>query len=322
MYTLDELQQKTQEIFESLPFDQEPQELYAPIDYSMSHGGKRLRPLLALISCNLFNGKIEEVINPAIGLEIFHNFTLLHDDIMDQAPLRRGMPSVYTKWDTNTAILSGDTMFVLAYEFVTKTKADYLVEILQIFNQTAREVCEGQQYDMNYETLKKITIADYIEMIRLKTAVLIAASLKIGAVLGGASPQKAQAIYSFGINFGLAFQLRDDLLDVYGDVGVFGKQTGNDILTNKKTYLYLKAFEKASISQSQQLSEAYSTLEGEHKVKKVMEIFADLDIKAETEKEINLYYEKAIGQLNELDLVPEKYKILFDFASKLKSREV
>ncbi len=235
MHTTKELQKKVAEIFDNKNYMAEPKDLYEPIQYSLSQGGKRLRPLLALMGCSIFNGNLSKVGNPAIGLEIFHNFTLLHDDIMDQAPIRRGVPSVYKKWDTNTAILSGDTMFVLAYDYVTNSDPAFLIDVLRVFNQTAREVCEGQQYDMNYETQKIVEVGDYIEMIRLKTAVLIAAALKIGAITAEASPEDAKNIYDFGINIGLAFQLRDDLLDAFGDQKVFGKPIGNDIVTNKKT---------------------------------------------------------------------------------------
>lgn len=322
MLKIEQLQEKVQQIFEKLSFVKSPVELYEPIDYAMSQGGKRLRPLLAFIGCNMFDGDISKVENPAIGLEIFHNFTLLHDDIMDQAPIRRGKPSVYTKWDTNTAILSGDTMFVVAYEYVVNTPADILVPILQIFNQTAREVCEGQQLDMNYESQSDISIEDYIEMIRLKTAVLIAASLKIGAVCGKATEIQAENLYQFGINFGLAFQLRDDLLDAFGNVEVFGKQTGNDILTNKKTYLYLKAFEKANQEQYDALEFAFKNLFGQEKIDAVLKIFTALNIKEETEDAIESYYNKAIYHLEQLGLKDENTNVLYQFASKLKSRQV
>ena len=322
MLKIEQLQEKVQQIFEKLSFIKSPVELYEPIDYAMSQGGKRLRPLLAFIGCNMFDGEISKVENSAIGLEIFHNFTLLHDDIMDQAPIRRGKPSVYTKWDTNTAILSGDTMFVVAYEYVVNTPADILVPILQIFNQTAREVCEGQQLDMNYESQSDISIADYIEMIRLKTAVLIAASLKIGAVCGKATEIQAENLYQFGINFGLAFQLRDDLLDAFGNVEIFGKQTGNDILTNKKTFLYLKAFEKASPEQYEALEFAFKNLFGQEKIDAVLKIFNALNIKKETEDAIESYYNKAIYHLEQLGLEEDNTNVLYQFASKLKSRQV
>jgi len=322
MHTTKELQKKVSEIFDNQNYIGEPKGLYEPIQYSLSQGGKRLRPLLALLGCSVFGGDLEKVIPPAIGLEIFHNFTLLHDDIMDQAAIRRGQPSVYTKWDTNTAILSGDTMFVLAYDYVTKTEAKYLVDVLQIFNQTAREVCEGQQYDMNYETQEFVGVKDYIEMIRLKTAVLIAAALKIGAIVAAADAKDTQKIYDFGINIGLAFQLRDDLLDAFGEQEVFGKPIGNDIVTNKKTFLYIIAYDKADSSQTDRLDRSFKLQNNVEKVSSVLEIYNQLDIKKETEKMIETYFEKSIQYLDNITLAKEKKEELYSFAKGLMSREV
>jgi len=322
MHTTKELQAKVRDIFDNQNYINEPKRLYEPIQYSLSQGGKRLRPLLALLGCSIFKGDLETVIPPAIGLEIFHNFTLLHDDIMDEAPIRRGQASVYKKWDTNTAILSGDTMFVLAYEYVTKTKAEFLVEVLRVFNQTAREVCEGQQYDMNYETQDLVGIEDYIEMIRLKTAVLIAAALKIGAIVAHANTDDAQNIYDFGINIGLAFQLRDDLLDAFGKLEVFGKPIGNDIVTNKKTYLYIVAYEKADSMQKAALDRAFSEENNEAKIKAVLELYEQLKIKEETEKMIEDYYEKSLQYLDAISIEKEQKAELYDFAKGLMLREV
>jgi geranylgeranyl diphosphate synthase type II len=322
MHTTKELQAKVRDIFDNQNYINEPKRLYEPIQYSLSQGGKRLRPLLALLGCSIFDGDLETVIPPAIGLEIFHNFTLLHDDIMDEAPIRRGQASVYKKWDTNTAILSGDTMFVLAYEYVTKTKADFLVEVLRVFNQTAREVCEGQQYDMNYETQDFVGVEDYIEMIRLKTAVLIAAALKIGAIVARANTDDAQNIYDFGINIGLAFQLRDDLLDAFGKLEVFGKPIGNDIVTNKKTYLYIVAYEKADSTQKAALDRAFSEENNEVKIKAVLELYEQLKIKEETEKMIEDYYEKSLQYLDAISIDKEQKAELYDFAKGLMLREV
>ncbi len=322
MHTTKELQKKVSEIFDNQNYIGEPKGLYEPIQYSLSQGGKRLRPLLALLGCSVFGGDLEKVIPPAIGLEIFHNFTLLHDDIMDQAAIRRGQPSVYTKWDTNTAILSGDTMFVLAYDYVTKTEAKYLVDVLQIFNQTAREVCEGQQYDMNYETQEFVGVKDYIEMIRLKTAVLIAAALKIGAIVAAADTKDTQKIYDFGINIGLAFQLRDDLLDAFGEQEVFGKPIGNDIVTNKKTFLYIVAYDKADSSQTNRLNRAFKLQNNKEKISSVLEIYNELNIKKETEKMIETYFEKSIQHLDNITLAKEQKAELYSFAKGLMSREV
>lgn len=322
MYTTQELQEKVNDIFNNKDYMSEPKGLYEPIQYSLSQGGKRLRPLLALLGCSVFGGDLKQVIPPAIGLEIFHNFTLLHDDIMDQAPIRRGKPSVYKKWDTNTAILSGDTMFVLAYDYVTNTEPQYLVDVLRIFNQTAREVCEGQQYDMNYETQEVVEVEDYIEMIRLKTAVLIAAALKIGAIVASAPEEETNKIYDFGINIGLAFQLRDDFLDAFGEFAVFGKPIGNDIITNKKTYLYIIAYNKANPSQKAQLDHAFSLKDKEEKVASVLKIYDTLEIKKETENMIEEYFQKSLKILEEIKVSEEQKIQLNIFIKGLMSREV
>jgi geranylgeranyl diphosphate synthase type II len=322
MHTTKELQKKVQEIFDNKNYLSEPQGLYEPIQYSLSQGGKRLRPLLALMGNSLFGGDLEKVVNPAIGLEIFHNFTLLHDDIMDQAPIRRGVASVYKKWDTNTAILSGDTMFVLAYDYVTNSDPSFLIDVLRVFNQTAREVCEGQQYDMNYETQEVVSVDDYVEMIRLKTAVLIAAALKIGAITAKASNENAQNIYDFGINIGLAFQLRDDLLDAFGDQKVFGKPIGNDIVTNKKTYLYIMAYNLANKEQGEALDHAYALNNNEEKITEVMKVFRELNIREVTEKMIDNYYQKSLVYLDAISVVKEQKSELYGFAKGLSLREV
>ena len=322
MHTTKELQKKVQEIFDNKNYLAEPQGLYEPIQYSLSQGGKRLRPLLALMGSSVFGGDLEKVVNPAIGLEIFHNFTLLHDDIMDQAPIRRGVASVYKKWDTNTAILSGDTMFVLAYDYVTNSDPSFLIDVLRVFNQTAREVCEGQQYDMNYETQEVVNVDDYVEMIRLKTAVLIAAALKIGAITAKASKEDAQNIYDFGINIGLAFQLRDDLLDAFGDQKVFGKPIGNDIVTNKKTYLYIMAYDRANTKQREALDRAYSLDNNEDKITEVMKVFRELNIREVTEKMIDDYYQKSLVYLDAISVVKEQKSELYSFAKGLSLREV
>ena len=322
MHSTKELQKKVSEIFDDKNYLAEPKGLYEPIQYSLSQGGKRLRPLLALMGCSVFGGDLNKVINPAVGLEIFHNFTLLHDDIMDQAPIRRGVPSVYKKWDTNTAILSGDTMFVLAYDYVTNSDSSFLVDVLRVFNQTAREVCEGQQYDMNYETQEFVSVDDYVEMIRLKTAVLIAAALKIGAITAHAQKKDAQNIYDFGINIGLAFQLRDDLLDAFGNQKVFGKPIGNDIVTNKKTYLYIMAYELANTEQQQALDAAYELSDKDEKVAGVMRVFEALNIREVTEQKIEEYYQKSLAFLDAVSVSQDQKAELYRFAKGLSLREV
>jgi len=322
MQSSEELLEIIEKHIEQLELNNPPAELYNPISYTLNTKGKRIRPLLTLLACQMFSDNIKPAILPALGLEVFHNFTLLHDDIMDQAPIRRGVPSVYKKWDTNTAILSGDTMFVLAYDYVTNSDPSFLVNVLRVFNQTAREVCEGQQYDMNYETQENVSLDNYIEMIRLKTAVLIAAALKIGAITAHASEEDAQNIYDFGINIGLAFQLRDDLLDVYGNQEVFGKPIGNDIVTNKKTYLYIMAYNLANKTQQKALDTAYKLNDRNVKINGVMEVFNQLDIRKTTEEMIENYYQKSLTFLNAVS-VPKKQKAeLYAFAKGLSLRNV
>ena len=322
MNTIKELQHKITELFDTRNYMSNPKELYEPIQYSLSQGGKRLRPLLSFMSCALYGGDLNEVKNAAIGLEIFHNFTLLHDDIMDESPLRRGMPSVYQKWDSNTAILSGDTMFVVAYEYVTETKPEYLIDTLRVFNQTAREVCEGQQYDMNFETQGYTTIEDYMEMIRLKTAVLIAAALKIGAISAGAPKVEQQRIYDFGILIGLAFQLRDDFLDAFGNEETFGKPIGNDIVTDKKTYLYLKAYQLADADTKTALDKAFALENKKEKVAKVLAIYDTLNILQITEDKINELYLEAKKLLKEVERPEDEKTEVYSFLMKLVKREV
>ena len=321
MHSLEQLQSNVTELFKKVEVPSFPDNLYLPINYSLAQGGKRLRPLLAFLGCELFDGKIKKVIPAALGLEIFHNFTLLHDDIMDDAPIRRGMPTVYKKWGANTAILSGDTMFVIAYEQITNSHPDILKDILDLFNQTAREVCEGQQLDMDFETQKNVSIEDYIEMIRLKTAVLIAGSLKSGAIAAKATTSNQKAIYNFGINIGLAFQLMDDYLDTYGDEKVFGKKTGIDIITNKKTYLFLKAYEKADFRMRKELDYAFLIEDNERKIDTVKNLFDQLNIKPEIEIIIETYTEYATNILDSLNLKPEKRAILDTVIQRLIHRK-
>jgi geranylgeranyl diphosphate synthase type II len=222
MHSLESLQKKIKDRISDLNFNKKPSELYEPINYILGLGGKRLRPALCLLACDMYEGNIDEAINSAIGIEIFHNFTLLHDDIMDEAPIRRGKPTVHQKWNSNIAILSGDTMMALAYEYIMNAPENVRQQVFSIFNKTVIEVCEGQQYDMNFETQKVVLISDYIEMIRLKTAVLLAGSLQIGAAISGAAKEDAENLYNFGVNIGIAFQLKDDLLDVFSDENKFG----------------------------------------------------------------------------------------------------
>lgn len=322
MYSIETLQEKIKKALKSENFDLKPSELYEPISYILL-GGKRLRPVLTLMACDIFGGKIENAIYPAIGIEIFHNFTLLHDDIMDEAPIRRGKKTVYKKWSSNTAILSGDVMFALAFKYIAKADKQILPEVLSVFNQTAIQVCEGQQYDMNFETTQNVTIQDYLKMIRLKTAVLLGTSLKIGAIIANAGNHEKEEIYNFGVNIGLAFQLKDDLLDVFGNEQKFGKKTGNDILTNKKTYLYLKAFELAKNETLQLLRKYFgdTKIEKNKKIKVVKEIYEQLKVKEHTEKEIEHFYSEALINLETINVKNERKTVLKAFAEKLMVRD-
>ena len=233
-------QNQIEEALKAKNYGSNPKELYEPIAYIMSLGGKRLRPVLVFMACDFFDGDISQALHPAIAIELFHNFTLVHDDLMDNAPLRRNQPTVHEKWNSSIAILSGDVMMVRAYQELCQAKVNYLPELLKVFSETAVKVCEGQQYDMNYESMQKVSIAQYLKMIELKTAVLLGGALKIGSIVGGAKEEEAQLLFDFGKNIGIAFQLQDDILDVYADAAKFGKQKGGDIIANKKTYLLLK----------------------------------------------------------------------------------
>ncbi len=288
------------EIFASETFVREPVRLYEPIEYTLRLGGKRIRPLLLLAAHRMFGGSDGNVRNAAIGIEVFHNFTLLHDDLMDHSPLRRGQPTVYRKWDENTAVLSGDTMFALAWHYFLIQPHHRLQEILQCFNQTAIEVCEGQQYDMNYETADHVTVDDYMMMIRLKTAVLLAGALKIGALYADAPTTDIDHLYQFGIHLGLAFQLQDDLLDAYGDTATFGKQTGQDIRDNKKTYLILSALQLADTTQQTELRTLFSSTpaDSDAKVAWVLEIYNQLDIRSQVEQAIRHQFQLAQQHLD------------------------
>ncbi|MEI7594642.1 MAG: polyprenyl synthetase family protein [Bacteroidota bacterium] len=323
MHTTSELADIVKLEIEKLNFNLQPIELYEPIGYTMSLGGKRLRPVLVLMACEMFGGDISKANYPALGIELFHNFTLIHDDLMDNAPIRRNKTTVFKKWNSNIAILSGDAMFAKAYELVAKTENDILQRILTVFTQTAIEVCEGQQYDMNYETMDNVSIDDYIKMIRLKTAVLIAASLKVGALIAGASEKDANSIYEFGINMGLTFQLQDDLLDVYSDVDKFGKTTGGDIVTNKKTYLYLKAFELAKDDDFDKLKYYFSSTDFDNtkKIEEVTNIYNRLCIKQHTKDMMNYYYQKSLDNLSNIALEDSRKSYLKKIADDLMDRE-
>lgn len=323
MRTIEEYQNLIQSVIEKEIKHRKPTELYEPIYYTLTMGGKRLRPLLTLLSCDIFDGDVHQALYPALGLETFHNFTLLHDDIMDKAPIRRGQPTVYKKWDSNRAILSGDTMMVMAYDFILESPKDLLHDIFTIFNKVGREVCEGQQYDMNFETENNVTLDEYLKMIHLKTAVLLGGSMKVGAIVARTSERNAQLIYDFGESVGMAFQLQDDFLDTFGDENIFGKKNGGDIRANKKTYLYLKALELGSVQQQKELKDLFSIQEENNgnKVERVLSIFNDLNIKTKTQSLMDFYYDKAMKTLEDLDLSQEKKSVLVKLAEGLMNRD-
>ncbi len=301
----------------------EPKGLYSPITYTVNLGGKRIRPALLLLANNLFGGKTENALNAALAIELFHNFTLIHDDVMDDAPLRRGQETVYKKWGTNTAILSGDVMFIQSIALLNQCQSEQIQDIIQLFCKTAFEVCEGQQYDMEFEVQNNVFIDDYLKMIELKTAVLLAASLKIGALLGGANQNDANHIYEFGKNLGVAFQLMDDILDLYGNPEKFGKRVGGDIIANKKTYLLLKAKELAEGNTKKELEFCLTSkaLAEQAKIDKVKIIFNQLKIKELAQSEMNLFYNTALSHLDSIDAPVEKKIIFEQFAKSLMNRE-
>ncbi len=289
----------------------------------MRLGGKRIRPTLTLIAAHLFGDALDHVLLPAIGTEVFHNFSLLHDDIMDKAPLRRGQPTVHEKWNQNIAILSGDVMLVRAYEFFLNVETSKLRKVLSLFSHTGAQVCEGQQLDMNYESSQEVSISDYLHMITLKTAVLLGFSLELGATLNNASENNALLLKNFGINIGIAFQLRDDLLDVYGDREKFGKQVGGDILADKKTFLLLTALEQANPEQKEVFAKyRYQAVYApEQKVQEVTAIYDQLQVKAQTQSKINYYFEEAMQSLHAVDAPAERKEVLQSLAFELMARE-
>ncbi|MDN3687299.1 polyprenyl synthetase family protein [Cyclobacterium jeungdonense] len=301
-----------------------PPELYDPIDYLMGLGGKRIRPLLALLSYGLYKEDYQRILTPASAIEVFHNFTLMHDDIMDNAPLRRGMATVHEKWNANTAILSGDVMLVKAYELLLDVSPEHLRQSLELFSKTAAEVCEGQQLDMNFEGVEQVSESDYLNMIRLKTAVLIGFSLQLGALLAGASKEDVQHLYDFGVNIGLGFQLKDDLLDVYADKEKFGKQVGGDILANKKTYLLIKALELAREDDKIELENWIQAMvpDPDEKVRAVTAIYDRLKIREHTLRITTDFFEKGFNQLSSLKVQrPDGLQLLWNLTRNLANRE-
>jgi geranylgeranyl diphosphate synthase type II len=302
----------------------EPVNLYEPISYILNLGGKRLRPVLTLMTTDIFGGDYSKALDAALAVEVFHNFSLVHDDIMDEAPLRRGKQTLHKKWDLNTGILSGDAMLIYSYQLLESYPAMTFKKLLQVFSQTALEVCEGQQYDVDFESREDVTIPEYLIMIQNKTAVLVAAAMKMGAIIAEKPEDVQDLIYDFGKNLGIAFQLQDDYLDAFGDPESFGKQVGGDIIENKKTYLYLKALEMGTLTQVQELEHLYSIKpkEATDKISTVKELFEETGAVSRTIEEIKSYTDMAVLTLEMLDLEPGKKDLLRQFGTALMNREV
>ena len=312
----------TNTLIQQHPFAGIPQNLYDPLNYILTLGGKRMRPVLTLMGCELFGGTIDTAAKQALGVEVFHNFTLIHDDIMDVAPIRRGKPTVHVKWNEPTAILSGDLMLIKAINLVRQAELKYQNPLLDVFNQTAIEVCEGQQLDMNFESRDKVTADEYIEMIRLKTAVLLGCALQMGAIVAGANPLQQKNIYQFGQMVGIGFQLMDDILDVFGEQDKVGKQVGGDIISNKKTYLLIKALELAEGETKNQLNR-WLTVDDfipKQKVDAVMDIYNQLNIKETATQKSESYFTAAYQLLEEIEIPTENKKYLHDFCEWIRTR--
>lgn len=323
MLTATEIQEKVNAYIASLPYERKPKSLYDPIEYVLAAGGKRIRPSFVLMAYNLFHDDVNRILPVATALETYHNYTLLHDDLMDKADMRRGRPTVHKKWDDNTAILSGDTMLVLAYEHLAKCDTKYLKPALDLFTETALEVSEGQQFDMEFETRNDVAEEEYIEMIRLKTSVLLACALKMGAVVAGASDADANALYAFGEKVGLAFQLQDDLLDVYGDPKVFGKAIGGDITSNKKTFMLINAFNRADTGTRAELERWTTATEFDpaEKIAAVTEIYNRLGINKLAEQRIKEYFEQSRQHLDELSVSDDRKAVLREYTERMMNRK-
>lgn len=323
MLTATEIQEKVNAYIASLPYERRPKSLYDPIEYVLAAGGKRIRPSFVLMAYNLFHDDVDRILPVATALETYHNYTLLHDDLMDKADMRRGRPTVHKKWDDNTAILSGDTMLVLAYEHLAKCDTKYLKPALDLFTETALEVSEGQQLDMEFETRNDVAEEEYIEMIRLKTSVLLACALKMGAVVAGASDADANALYAFGEKVGLAFQLQDDLLDVYGDPKVFGKAIGGDITSNKKTFMLINAFNRADAGTRAELERWTTATEFDpaEKIAAVTEIYNRLGIDKLAEQRIKEYFEQSRQHLDELSVSDDRKAVLREYTERMMNRK-
>ncbi|KGF37937.1 MAG: polyprenyl synthetase family protein [Prevotella bivia] len=323
MYNSEEILDKVNQYIANLAYEREPKSLYEPIKYVLSLGGKRIRPVLMLLAYNLYKDNPEDILAQACGLETYHNYTLLHDDLMDNAPLRRGHQTVHEKWNANAAILSGDTMLVLAFERIASGDPAQLKALLNLFTVTALEIGEGQQLDMEFEHRNDVTEAEYIEMIRLKTSVLLACALKMGAILAEASEEDARNLYIFGEKIGLAFQLQDDYLDVYGDPSVFGKQIGGDIISNKKTYMLINAFNKATKEQRNELVSWINkeSFKAEEKVKAVTRLYSEIGIDKMALDKIDCYFEESKKYLTKVSVSDERKQELINFAQGLMRRK-
>jgi geranylgeranyl diphosphate synthase type II len=324
MRTISEYQDLISRHFDSIKYQKEPNNLYEPIRYILSLGGKRLRPVLTLMATEVFDVDCQKALAAATAVEVFHNFSLIHDDIMDDAPLRRGNETVHEKWNINTGILSGDAMLILAYQYFEAYEPKIFQELAKLFSKTALEVCEGQQYDVDFETRDDVTIPEYLKMIEYKTAVLVAAAMKMGAIVAETTEENKNLIYDFGLNLGLAFQLQDDYLDAFGNPETFGKQVGGDIIENKKTYLYLKAMEFASVNEKEQLLHLFSFQSSNNtdKINSVKGIFNQTGASAETKKAIENFTFKALETLVKMNIGNDEKAILKAFAENLMSRNV
>ena len=323
MYSIAELTEKVTTALEQLPYDRQPQGLYAPIKYVLSLGGKRIRPVLMLMAYNMYREDVDRIMPVALGLEVYHNFTLLHDDLMDRADVRRGKPCVHRVWNDNTAILSGDNMLVMAYQMMSRCPSSALPSVISIFTETALQIDEGQQYDMEFEQRTDVTESEYLEMIRLKTSVLLACALQIGALLGGASEADAQALYAYGEKVGLAFQLQDDYLDVYGDFETFGKAIGGDILCNKKTFMLINALAHAPEHLRTELQGWLAATEYDpaEKIEAVRHIYTQVGVDQMAKEQISFYIAQAEDALRALPIAEERKEILRQWTEQLLGRK-
>ena len=323
MYTSNELLEIINQYLSKLSYDRKPASLYEPIKYVLDLGGKRIRPILMLLSYNLYKDNPQEILSSACALETYHNYTLLHDDLMDEAPLRRGQQTVHMKWNANQAILSGDSMLVLAYERLAKCDTKHLEAVLSLFTETALQIGEGQQYDMEFEMRNDVAVEEYIEMIRLKTSVLLACATKMGAILADATQEDAENLYKFGEQIGLAFQLQDDYLDVYGDAKVFGKKIGGDIVSNKKTYMLITAFNLANSGQRAELENWINIKDfnTEEKIVAITRLYNEIGIDKLAKEKMNFYYEQGKNFLDAVKLPDERKEALAEYAAKMMKRQ-